>query len=824
MRKLVVLFLLFISFGLFAQKSTLSSATTARTIPFDNGWLFIKDSTIQAEPPGYQDANWRKVDLPHDWSIEDLPNQTPEQVVGPFDRSSIGSHSTGFTVGGTGWYRKKFRTGRNEQSKLISIHFDGVYMNSDVWLNGHHLGFHPYGYTPFHYDLTPYLKPAGQDNVLAVRVRNEGKNSRWYSGSGIYRHVWLTATAPVHVAPWGVYITTPEVSDKEAKVQVQNLVTNRQASPGTFTLSTTLVAPDGKTVGRSQRTLTVQPNASATDTQNLTLTSPVLWSVDSPRLYKAVTEIKAGTRLLDRVETPFGIRSIRFSSTEGFTLNGKRVLLKGGCIHHDNGPLGAAAIDRAEERKIEILKKNGFNAIRSSHNPPSEALLDACDRLGMLVINEAFDMWLVPKNPQDYHLYFEEWWQKDMEALIRRDRNHPSVIMWSIGNEIPERADSVGLRITRQLVDAAHRLDPTRPATEAICGFWEPMNRGKQWNDTAPAFALLDVGGYNYQWQYYESDHRQHPDRVMVGSESFVREALENWSKVEKYPYVIGDFVWTAFDYMGEASIGHTVLSNQKDSPILGWPWYNGWCGDIDLIGYKKPQSYYRDVVWRQSPIALMVHQPLPEGLTEIVSKWGWPEELPSWTWPGAEGKPLQVRVFSRAPRVRLTLNGTLIGEQAIADTSITAVFEVSYQPGILRAVNVEDGKETEAIVLKTAGAPKQLRLTADRSTIKASRNDLSYVTVEVVDANGQVIPTAGLPIQFSLTGTGELAAVGNADPTDVSSVQKPRKNTFRGRALAIVRPTEKAGTITLRATAPGLPPAEIRIMTKQESTSGSGR
>ncbi|GAB3163581.1 glycoside hydrolase family 2 TIM barrel-domain containing protein [Telluribacter humicola] len=807
MRKLLVSCLLFVSFGLLAQSNLLPAV---RTIPFDNGWLFIKDSTIKAEQPGYADTHWRQVDLPHDWSIEDLPNQN-----GPFDRSSIGAHSTGFVVGGTGWYRKRFRTGPAEQNKRITIHFDGVYMNSDVWLNGHHLGFHPYGYTPFYYDLTPYLKPAGQDNVLAVRVRNEGKNSRWYSGSGIYRNVWLTATDPVHVAPWGVFVTTPEVSERQASVQVQTQVINQQTTAGTLTLTTTLMDPDGKTVGQSQSNLTVEANGYATDNQRLTLTNPVLWSVDTPVLYKAVTEVKSGSRVLDRVETPFGVRSIRFSSTEGFLLNGKPLFLKGGCIHHDNGPLGAAAIDRAEERKIEILKKNGFNAIRSSHNPPSKALLDACDRLGMLVINEAFDMWEVPKNPQDYHLYFQDWWQKDLEALILRDRNHPSVILWSIGNEIPERADTLGLRITRQLVAEAHRLDPSRPTTEAICGFWEPMNKGKEWSDTAPAFALLDVGGYNYMWQRYEPDHQQHPDRIMLGTESFAREALENWQMVEKHPYVIGDFVWTAMDYLGEASIGHTVLSNQKDSPILGWPWVNGWCGDIDLIGYKKPQSYYRDVVWRQSPIALAVHQPIPEGLTEIVSKWGWPEELPNWTWPGAEGKSLQVRVFSRAPRVRLTLNGQLIGEKAIADSSITAVFEVPYQPGVLKAVNVVEGKETESVVLSTVGEPRQLRLTADRRTIRASRNDLSYVTVEVVDAQGQVVPGAEVSVQFALSGAGELAAVGNANPTDVSSFQKPQKNTFRGRALAIIRPTEKPGTITLKATAPGLAPATITITTK---------
>lgn len=798
--------------GLFAQTSTPSSS---RTIPFDSNWLFSKDSTIQAQQPGFPDTQWRNVYLPHDWSIEDLPNQAPDEIVGPFDRTSIGGGSTGFTVGGTGWYRKKFLTDRTWQGKHLTIHFDGVYMNSDVWLNGHHLGFHPYGYTPFQYDLTPYLNPAGQENTLAVRVRNEGKNSRWYSGSGIYRHVWLTATEPVHVAPWGIYITTPEVSDTRATVQVKTRVLNPKNTSGNFSLTVTLIAPNGKRVSQTERELTIQQKSETTIDQTLVISRPDLWSVDSPKLHKAITELKSGSRVIDRVETPFGIRSIDFNSAEGFTLNGRRLLLKGGCIHHDNGPLGAAAIDRAEERKIEILKKNGFNAIRSSHNPPSQALLDACDRLGMLVINEAFDMWMKPKNPQDYHLFFDEWWQKDLEAMILRDRNHPSVILWSIGNEIPERADSLGLAITRRLVDEVHRLDPARPATESICQFWEPSNRGKTWEDTDPAFALLDVGGYNYQWPLYEADHRQHPRRVMVGSESFAKEALQNWNQVEKHPYVIGDFVWTAFDYLGEASIGHTVLSNQKDGPTLGWPWFNGWCGDIDLIGQKKPQSYYRDVVWRQRPLTMAVHRPIPEGLTEKTSNWGWPDEHQSWTWPGAEGKPLQVRVFSRADRVKLTLNGRLIGEQAIPDTTLTAIFEVPYQPGSLRAVNLENGRETDAFVLQTVGAPKRLRLVADRTTVQASRNDLSYITAEVVDEHDQVLPDAQIPIQFSISGAGELAAVGTANPTDVSSFQKPEKTTFRGRALLIVRPYETPGNITLRAKAPGLMPAEILIKTQ---------
>jgi beta-galactosidase len=815
MKKLILSCLLLASVGIYAQNKKGFPSIINRTIPFDDDWLFIKDSNTNAEQANFNDSKWEKVDLPHDWSIDDLPHQTEGRIIGPFDKGSPGFTQTGFTVGGKGWYRKKFRTGKDIQNKIVSVHFDGVYMNSDVWLNGHHLGKHPHGYTPFFYDLTPYLKPVGQENVLAVRVKNEGRNSRWYSGSGIYRHVWLTATEPVHIAPWGIYITTPEVSGNKATVNLKSTINNKQPFQRNISLVTTILSPEGKAVGKVQQNLTLDAGASKIEEQNISLTSPALWSVETPRLYTAVTEIKEGSKVLDSVQTSFGIRSLSFSAEKGFLLNSKRVLLKGGCIHHDNGPLGAATIDRAEERKIEILKKNGFNAIRTSHNPPSKQLLDVCDRLGMLVINEAFDMWEKPKTANDYHQYFNNWWQRDLQAMILRDRNHPSVIIWSIGNEIQERVDTSGLRITKQLVEEAHRFDPTRPVTEALCEYWEPANKDKKWSETIPAFALLDLGGYNYLWRLYEGDHQQFPNRIIIGTETLPSESFENWNMAEKNPYVLGDFVWTAMDYLGEAGIANAQYNETKINRFTGWPWFNAWCGDIDLVGEKKPQSYYRDVVWRNRPIAMAVHEPIPEGMVENISRWGWPQEQQSWTWRGAEGKPLQVRVFSRAPMVRLMLNGKVVGEQKIADTSITAVFEVPYQPGTLKAVNVENGKETAAFELKTAGAPKRIRLIADRINIKANRNDLSYITVEVVDENNQVIPNVEVRVQFSVEGAGELAAVGNANPKDVASFHKPERKTFNGKCLAIVRPNGKAGVIKLKAMSNGLATAQITIISR---------
>ncbi|GAB3342757.1 glycoside hydrolase family 2 TIM barrel-domain containing protein [Larkinella ripae] len=798
---------------LFACTFLTTIHTLAQTRLFDSDWRFLKDSTVQAENRAFNDDNWRKLDLPHDWSIEDLP----DQVAGPFSRASVGATSTGYTIGGTGWYRKSFTMSPAEKGKTVSIAFDGVHMETDVWINGQHLGYHAYGYTPFQYDLTKHLLPPGQENVLAVRVKNLGKNSRWYTGSGIYRHVWLRVADAVHIAPFGLSVTTPEVTEQSARVQVVTTVENSTGKPLPLTVQITLIDARGKVAGKKQQSVTVSAHGKTDATQQITVAYPQRWSPETPRLYKAQVTVWSGRKRLDQVTSPFGIRSIEFSAQTGFLLNGKRYLMKGGCVHHDNGPLGAVALDRAEERKVELLKKNGFNAVRASHNPPSTAFLDACDRLGLLVIDEAFDMWQRPKKPADYHRFFDEWWQRDLEAMIRRDRNHPSVVIWSIGNEINERAEPSGLAITKKLADETRRLDPTRPVTEALCVFWE--HPGKVWADSDPAFALLDVGGYNYEWKNYESDHQRHPNRIMVGTETFAREALQNWQMVEKHPYVIGDFVWTAMDYLGETAIGHSLLQPQtaKDSTlaVFPWPWFNAYCGDLDLIGFKKPQSYYRDVVWRNRPIELAVHSPIPDGLKETVTNWGWPDEQPSWTWPGSEGKPLQVRVFSRSPLVRLELNGNLIGEQTIADTSITALFTVPYQTGVLKATALENGQPVGVVELTTAGKPHHLQLTADRLAIRADRNGLAYVAVEVVDENGKVIPNATVPVSFQLSGAGELAGVGNANPTDLSSFQKPGKTTFRGRCLAILRPTGKAGPVLLKATAPGLESGEVTVLVR---------
>ena len=798
---------------LFVSCSTQKTDFSQRDQDFDSGWKFNRGDVSGAELTTFDDSQWRTLDLPHDWSIEDLTASEGKKQIGPFSEDSPGKGSTGHVLGGTGWYRKTFTLDQSSEGKKVQILFDGIYMNSEVWINGQSLGIHPYGYTPFYYDLTPHLKPAGEPNILAVKVNNNGKNSRWYSGSGIYRHVDLVVTDQVHIPIWGISVSTPDVNQEKATVKFNIDVANGTNESGKLVVTTQIILP-GKPENIKAIT-TIDPFEKGGAEQIFEINNPSLWSPESPYLYQAITDVSFNGKIVDQQTTTFGIRSIEFSAEKGFLLNGEKVLLKGGCMHHDNGPLGSATIDRAEERRVELMKKFGFNAIRTSHNPPSRQFLDACDRLGVLVIDEAFDQWQRPKNPEDYNLYFDKWHQRDLESMVLRDRNHPSVIFWSIGNEINERVDSSGIEIMKNLSAIVKKIDSTRPVTEAICFFWDHPTY--KWESTITAFSLLDVGGYNYQWREYENDHKIAPSRLMMGTESFPKEAFENWQMVEKHPYVIGDFVWTSMDYLGESGIGHSsVKKDSKDQFSMDWPWYNAYCGDIDICGFKKPQSYYRDVVWKVSNLEMAVHSPIPSGMKELVSMWGWSDEQQSSNWTGNEGQKLQVNVYSNFPEVRLELNGKVIGTKPVsAETKLTASFEVPYEAGELKAIALKDGKEVETKVLKTTGNPAKIRLTADRSEIKASRNDLSYVTVEVVDETGALIPNANLPIQFKVEGAGELAAVENGNPADMKSFRAPQVTSFNGRCLVILRPNGTSGEIKLKAESAGLTGTEIIVQTK---------
>ncbi|NLU39492.1 MAG: DUF4982 domain-containing protein [Bacteroidales bacterium] len=784
-------------------------------ILFDDDWKFQLGDVQGAENPLLKDDAWRSLDLPHDWSIETLPNQEAGNVVGPFSIESIGTTATGYTVGGTAWYRKTFTLDKDQLFSQTLINFDGVYMNSEVWVNGKLVGNHPYGYTAFQYDITEFLNPAGKPNVIAVKVKNEGKNSRWYSGSGIYRHVWLIQKQPVHIAHDGVFVNTESISGNEAAITVSSTVENSTPTGIDVKLQIRIIDGNGKVAATSETSVKKIPTGTEEITQRIKVPQAQLWSTDEPILYTAEIQVVTNGKVTDQTTTTFGIRTIHFDAKTGFTLNGKPMELKGGNLHHDNGFLGSATIDRAEERRVELMKANGFNAIRASHNPPSKQFLDACDRLGVLVMDEAFDQWVRPKNPQDYSLYFKEWWKKDLKSMIYRDRNHPSVIFWSIGNELNERADSIGYAIRKELAAEVHRLDSSRPVTEGVCEFWDHW--GRKWETAAPVFEDLDVAGYNYLQKAFESDHAEYPDRIIVSTESYAPEAYAFWQGVEKHSYVIGDFVWTGMDHLGETGCGNAKIA-EKPGPRVGlqpWPWFSNYCGDIDLCGNKKPQSYYRDVVWNNSKIEMMVHTPIPEGMVETYSYWGWPDEYPSWNWEGNEGKLMDVRVFSKSPLVRLELNGKLIGEQAInTNTGITANFKVPYEAGVLKAIAIENGIEVSTKELKTTGAPAKIRLTADRNVIKANRNDLSYIKVEITDEQGNTIPDASIPVTFSVSGDGEIAGSGNANPTDMESFNNKVCKTFRGQALAILRPLKNGntGTISFKAEAYDLEPSEIKI------------
>lgn len=759
---------------------------------FDEGWRFYPGGVERGEQPKFDDSKWRMVDLPHDWSIEDIPGRSS-----PFDPDAVSQVSGGFTRGGTGWYRKTFTIPAEQRNKRIIIFFDGVYMNADIWLNGNHLGNHPYGYTSFWYDLTDKILPDGQ-NVLAVRVQNEGLNSRWYSGSGINRHVWLQFADAVHFAPWGVHVNTPVVTRESAKVHTDVLVENKTGHDENVSLTARIIDPSGKEVAHTVAKQSV--NASQNFQIDMDVPQPKLWSIDSPVLYTLVTELANGAQ----TQTHFGIRTITANAEHGLLVNGKPVKLKGGCYHNDNGPLGSRAYDRAEERRVELMKASGFNAIRCSHNPPSPAFLDACDRLGMLVIDEAFDMWKEGKNSFDYHLYFNDWWQKDIESMVNRDRNHPSVIMWSIGNEIPNRDQPEVVTVAKQLANYVRKLDPSRLITSAV-------NDVRP--DKDPYFAELDISGYNYAVNKYVEDHQRLPNRVMMATESYPLEAFDYWMGVLDHPYVIGDFVWTGFDYIGEASIGWRGYYQEKNF----YPWNLAYCGDIDICGWKRPQSYYRDVLWKPNQLSLFVTPPTPSfepnPNREAWSKWHWDDVCDDWTWNGNEGKTMSVTAYSSCEETELFLNDRSLGKKKTnRDTRFKATWEVPYTAGTLRAVGYTKGKKVNTALLQTAGKPTHLKLTADRKDLIADGQDLSYITVTLEDAKGVVNPKAENLIHFTVEGPATIVGVGNANPVSVESYQQPQRKAWKGKCLVIIKTEKKGGVITVKASGEGVGMASVTL------------
>ena len=767
---------------------------------FDYDWKFNLGDDPAASTFEFDDKNWRSIDLPHDCSIE-----------GKSDRNNPSGAAGGYFPTGTGWYRKHFNVPSAWQGKSISVYFEGVYMNSEVFINGKKLGIHPYGYTSFYYDLTPSLN-YGKENIIAVRVDNSQQiNCRWYSGSGIYRHVWLMVTGPVHIRHQGVAITTSGIKPAEATVQIKTLIMNETAMSQSIVVSTELKDRNTRIAGKSRTKVEIKANDEQEVIQTITVDNPMLWTPESPYLYKALIKIMQRNKTEDITRNIFGMRSVKFSSEFGFQLNGKTIKLNGGCVHHDNGCLGAKAYDRAEERRAELLKSAGFNAVRTSHNPPSEAFLDACDRTGLMVIDESFDGWRENKTPFDYAIYFDEWWQHDLESMVVRDRNHPSVIMWSTGNEIIERKKSETVETAKIMADCIHEIDPTRPVTSAMTT-WD-----NDWIIFDPLMAAHDVCGYNYQIFRAPSDHERIPTRIIVQTESYPRDAFYNWNMVQDHNYIIGDFVWTALDYLGESGIGRYYYPGEP--PGEHWetdlyPWHGAYCGDIELTGWRKPISHYRNLLWNNTEkLYMAVREPNPDSGEIKKTLWSvWPT-WESWTWPGHEGKDIQVEVYSKYPKVRLYLNDKLIGEQQTTrKQEYKATFALPYTHGLLKAAGVVDSKEVETFVLQTSGRAAKIRPTADRKEILADGQDLSFVSVEITDKDGTLQPNAQNLLQFKVDGPAVIAGVDNANMKDTSRYVDTSRKAWHGRVLVVIRSTQRSGEIRLTVSSPGLPDAGITL------------
>ena len=791
-----------------------------RRVSFDANWRFYKGEAQGAEQPNFDDSHWKLLRLPHDWAIE-----------GPFD-PSLNPSTGALPVSGVGWYRKSFLLPESAQDRTFTVVFDGAMSNSTVWLNGEELGGRPYGYSSFFFNLTPHLHFGSQTNVLAVRLAPEPDSSRWYPGAGIYRNVWLDITAPVHVAEWGTYITTPEVSDEKATVSIKTEVRNQSEQDTKVAIRHTVLDASGKPVGKANAdALAISPEATRSIPASLTVSSPQRWDIDRPYLYTLVTEVLEDNRVIDKYSSTFGIRTIAFDRDKGFLLNGKGRKLHGVCLHHDLGALGAAVNRRATERELQILKAAGVNAIRTSHNPPSPELLELSDRMGLVVMDEAFDMWRIPKVRNGYSKYFDEWSERDLRDMARRDRNHPSIILWSIGNEIPEQKSPDGWKEAKRLTDLFHEEDPTRPTTSAM----------NEWADAIRNHFAdnVDIKGFNYQPVHYEQIMHDHPDWVVFGSEtescvssrsvyhmpivayekppshqiSSYDTVAPFWAYCpdveftyqDKLPNILGEFVWTGFDYIGEPT--PYWQEDDKDD----WPARSSYFGFVDLAGFPKDRYYLYQSQWTTEP---MVHI------------------LPHWNWEGHEGQNVPVMAYSNADEVELFLNGKSLGRKRrfsdpwempvghnVSDsgkfvTKYRLIWQVPYQPGALKAVAYSGGKQVAQQEIRTAGAPARLKLVADRSTIHADGGDLSYVTVRVEDKDGNLCPLADNLIHFNVTGAGEIVGVDNGNAATTEPFHADHRKAFGGMALLILGSHSDPGKIHVVATGDGLASVQLDVHT----------
>jgi beta-galactosidase len=803
-----IVYSILFSFILFS--SPVYSAGPRTTENFGKGWKFNLGDVPEAQTPGFDDSGWRALDVPHDWSIE-----------GKFSKENPASPGGGALPGGIGWYRKTFSLPEVVKDNLIFIEFDGVYRNSEVWINGHYLGRRPYGYSSFRYELTPFLKYGQEKNVIAVKVDNSKQpNSRWYTGSGIYRNVWLITTNSVYIDHWGVSVTTPSVGEQSATISIQTKIRNVSEKSKPVVLRLSLLDKAGKIVVQTQSPKTSLKDSISVFSNNVIVSRPSLWSVENPYLYTLVTTIECNGEQIDRFETTVGIRTFAFDSAKGFSLNGKPVKIKGVCNHHDLGCLGAAINYRALRRQLEILKEMGVNGIRTSHNPPAPELLDLCDRMGFIVMDEAFDMWKKGKTQFDYSLDWDEWHQRDIQDMVLRDRNHPCIFIWSIGNEVTEqydKKDSSGTVIAKELTKLVKAIDTTRPVT-SNCNDVDPL-------DPVIRSGALDLIGYSYNWNVYQDFPKTYAGKKFIGSETtsalatrnsydmpsdstrrwpfrwdsvlttgnadFSCSAYDNcsapwgstheetWRLIKKYPYLSGMYIWTGFDYLGEPT-------------PYSWPARSSYFGIVDLAGFPKDAYYMYQSEWTNKPVLHL---------------------FPHWNWK--QGDTVDVWAYTNCETVELFLNNRSLGKKTKDDTSLHVVWKVPFTPGVLKAIGRTGGKDILTQEIKTAGVPAKIILEADRSIITADGKDLSFVTVKIVDREGTLVPHAGNLIQFSIEGTGTIAGVDNGSQTSDESFKANERKAFNGMCLAVVQSTEKSGTITLKAISEGLSGQQLVIQSK---------
>lgn len=776
-------------FAVFAAFGTVAAVIPAQGAVRSNenrGWRFSLEADSTAIAPGFDDKGWQSVTLPHDWSI-----------LMPFDKGAPAGNDGGYLPTGHGWYRKTLKVNKTPGNRYKLL-IGGAYMDSQVYVNGHLAGGHPYGYSSYFVDITPWVENG--DNTLVISVDNSRqKNCRWYSGSGLYRDVTLIEQPPVHIADWGTRISTPDLTTANVEVTLENDTDSPR-------LVDVTVEIDGEKFVK-QVTVPANGNTVASGSVSVPQTKP--WTPETPNLYDVRISLSDNGKELETETLRTGFRTIAWDAENGFLLNGKPVLLNGGCAHHDNGFLGAAAYPDAERRRVRLMKEAGFNAVRTSHNAPSEHFLDACDEYGLMVIDEPFDGWRDAKNDYDYHKLFDRYWQQDVDALVKRDRNHPSIICWSIGNEVIERKKIEVVTTAHKLANRCRQLDGTRPVTSALCA-WD-----NDWEIYDPLAAEHDIVGYNYMIHKSESDHERVPERVMMQTESYPNDAWSNYRKVADNQYIIGDFVWTAIDYIGESGIGRhyyegDVPGEHYHRPL--WPWHAAHCGDIDLTGYRKPISHYRSMLWNEDGEHLYIAVKEPDGYKGKVQTtlWGtWPT-YQSWNWPGHEGKPIDVEVYSHYPRVRLSLDGKTVGESAVDE--MKARFTLPYAAGTLKAEGLDaDGNVKETKTLATAGAPARIRLKTDN--IKPTADDgLAFVEIEIVDKQGNVVPVAENQLHVEVSGPARLAALGNADIKDTDPYFDADHRAWNGRALAVVRADGKPGKVKLKVSSPGLPTKTLNV------------